>query len=106
MSPEQTLKLREAWKYENIRNVLNSLNISHEFEYRLKGGYIYDLALFDKKVFVEFDARYHDQEKQQSIDDEKDKFAQCYGWSVVRIKTPTNCVIDAASVENILTTRV
>lgn len=45
---QNLLRLREAWKYEDIKKYLDNLNVNYEFEYIIE-NYIYDLALIDKK---------------------------------------------------------
>ena len=50
----EVLKRREAWKYVDLQEVLISSRRAFEFEYAV-GGYVFDLALLDEKVLVEFD---------------------------------------------------
>jgi len=88
-----SLRSREMWKYEKILNFLSSIRERFEVEYVLD-RYIYDLALIDRKMLVEFDSDYHDWEKQKRRDCIKDKIASQNGWSVVRIAVGANDVIE------------
>lgn len=55
----------------------------YEFEYGL-GGYVFDLALKDTKVIVEFDGKAHNDPRQREIDAEKDVVAREAGFNIVR----------------------
>ena len=84
------MKIRERDKYKEIEKYLVSANILHEFEFRLeeKGALrIYDLALLNHNVFIEFDGKYHRCKAQRQDDIFKDTFAKKQGWSVYRIET-------------------
>lgn len=62
--------------------------IVHTFEYHLPNtGWIFDLALFDLGVLVEFDERYHFTIVQRDSDALKDSVAQELGWEVCRVNT-------------------
>lgn len=76
---------REMWKYERLRNWLNEKNIPHQFERPIGNG-VFDLALLDRKLLIEFDGRSHKEAKQKERDAEKDSIAVQNGWSVVRIE--------------------
>jgi very-short-patch-repair endonuclease/endogenous inhibitor of DNA gyrase (YacG/DUF329 family) len=93
ISPEEVLKKREAWKYINVKKHLENLNENFEFEYRMK-DYIYDLALIDKKIFIEFDGPDHDGLVQVERDLLKNKVANKNGWQVKRIAVDSNSVIN------------
>lgn len=92
-SMQRLLKLREAHKYTKLDELLNSLSIDHEFEFLLD-AYIYDLALISRKLLFEFDGSYHDNANQKAMDDEKDRVASSYGWSVIRLPENGSSVID------------
>jgi very-short-patch-repair endonuclease len=99
------LRVRESWKYEQIKQELLNKHETFEFEYVLPGGnYIYDLALLDKKIFVEFDSPYHKEAKSKERDIKKDIYAEKFGWKVIRIKTKFNTVIDKNVVNYIYAT--
>jgi len=93
ISPEEALKKREAWKYVNVKNSLEDLNENFEFEYRME-DYIYDLALIDRKIFIEFDGPDHDGPVQTERDLLKSEFANKNGWEVKRIAVDSNSVIN------------
>lgn len=77
-----SLRSREWWKYEEIKQELISRKLNHQFEYVIERS-IYDLALIDMKILIEFDGPYH-----QWLDDElKTKLAESYGWKLIRIQT-------------------
>lgn len=88
----KAMKSREAWKYALLRKEL--ANRPHEFEFRL-GSYIYDLALFDTKVLIEFDGRGH----VRKDDEEKDSHAANLGWRVERRKVKNATVIHPKTIE-------
>lgn len=82
------LRVREWDKYDTIHQMLSGLSIPHLFEYHIPGTHcVYDLALFDMWVLVEFDEPHHRKQKARDRDDEKDLVARQNGWSVFRIDT-------------------
>ncbi len=89
---EETLRLREGWKYELIEKILKSKKVKYQFEYRIN-DYIYDLAIFKTKLLFEFDGAYHTGKKQLERDEIKDCIAKENGWNIIRIKTGDNEVI-------------
>ena len=92
-----TLKKREAHKYVLLEPELSS--VSHEFEYAL-GNFVFDLALPEHRILVEFDGEYHHDPAQAKVDHGKDIFAAEQGFSVIRI--PTKDTVIPASVLSIL----
>jgi very-short-patch-repair endonuclease len=99
------MKKREGWKYVELEELLNSLDIKHEFEYVLPStNYICDLVLFDQKLLIEFDGPNHKTPKQAADDDVKGMVAAVTGdWNVVRIKVPPSSVIDPACILSLVT---
>lgn len=93
MSSSETLKHREAWKYIALEAYLVKANRKHEFEFSL-GEYVYDLALFDQKILVEFDEPWHHCPKQQEIDVKKDAYGKTAGFSVIHLNVKPMSVID------------
>lgn len=85
---EAVLKLREASKYSALGAELTRMGIPHEFEYRI-GDVIFDLALLDRKILVEFDGPYHRCRTQLVQDGAKDDAARVQGWCVLRVTTDT-----------------
>lgn len=78
------LRVREWSKYDLLHQYLLTCAISHSFEYCLENTrWIFDLAIHDLCLLIEFDERYHDHNVEQDI--EKDKAANEQGWSIVRI---------------------
>lgn len=92
---DETLKRREAWKYTKLRRALRDRQ--HEFEYRL-GRYVFDLALFDVKVLVEFDGPYHSSVKQRVVDAKKERVASRHGFTVARRVVKPAAVIPRATI--------
>lgn len=83
-----SLRSREAWKYEEVKQELISNKLNHQFEYVIENS-IYDLALIDKKILIEFDGPYH-----EWINDEvKNELAELYQWKLIRIETIANEII-------------
>jgi len=83
ISVHESLKMREAWKYVAIRDVLQKENRKFEFEFPLD-GFVFDLAIFDSKLLVEFDALDHQDERQKVTDSKKEEIAKKNGFMVLR----------------------
>ena len=79
------LRRREWHKYKDIDKILNTLDIKHQFEYSMQEIGIFDLAIFEQKILIELDGKYHNNLKQKKVDDNKDALAKIVGWDVVRI---------------------
>jgi very-short-patch-repair endonuclease len=101
ISPAETLKRREAWKYVLMEKILNEAGIKHEFEYEM-GPFVFDLAILDKKILVEFDGKSHQTRAQRELDIQKDKMANKKGFIVVRRETPEMAVVDPIVLEGLL----
>lgn len=95
-----TLRRREAWKYEEVKAFLLSQKREFEFAYTVSGG-IFDLALTDKKVLVEFDGPYHRDRTQAAKDEIKTAAAQQEGFTVVRRTVPASSVIPASLIHDL-----
>ena len=82
-----SLKSRESWKYVKLHRYLNVQKLRHEFEFNIENtSYVYDLALLDFKLAIEFDGREHNSTGVKQKDHQKDKAAEQAGWRVIRIK--------------------
>ena len=88
------LKHREARKYKDVKNLLDSKGIRYEFEHQLN-NFIYDLLLVDKDIVIEFDGREHHYLDESS----KEENAELYGYKLIRIDVPSNTVIDSSLIE-------
>lgn len=93
----QILKNREAWKYAEIKELLEGLNIEYEFEYLLDNKYIFDLVIEKWRLLIEFDGTYHQEKNQSDVDKCKTKCAESNGYTLIRIQTKDNIVIPASS---------
>lgn len=91
-SVANSLRTREMWKYIEIEALLNKNYLEHQFEYPLE-RFVFDLALFWDRIFIEFDSNYHFDNNQILIDKEKEQLANSYNWRLVRIQTDYNNVI-------------
>lgn len=100
LSQAETLKRREAWKYVALEATLTKTGRAFEFEYPL-ANYVFDLALFDKRVLVEFDGPDHGLEKQQKIDEQKTAVAEKYGFVVVRRPVIRASVISPETIKDL-----
>jgi len=101
------LRKREAPKYEQVRSFLNERSIPHQFEYPIEnavGRGIFDLALPDRRLLIEFDGQYHESVSQYPRDAEKDLIAQTDGWQIERVAVDAGVVIDYDSIKHLLTT--
>jgi very-short-patch-repair endonuclease len=94
------LKLREAWKYAPLKEVLESQQREFEFEHEV-GPYIFDLALLDQKILVEFDGPYHRGENQRDADADKTRVAEEHGFVVVRREVQAASVISPETIEGL-----
>jgi very-short-patch-repair endonuclease len=65
------------------------------------GGGIFDLALPERKVLVEFDGPNHVGVESQR-DEEKDTIAKSEGWQLTRIAVPPNTVIPPSVLRTVL----
>ena len=97
----ELMKKREAWKYVEVDNYLNSINEKHEFEYR-DGNYIYDLALLNRKIIIEFDGSEHRSVFMARPDLLKEDYINQKGFIVYRIYVKPNSVIPIDGVAKIL----
>lgn len=87
------LRAREAWRYEEVATFLGSTDESHQFEYPMGGVGIFDLALLDRKVLVEFDGPEHAKNPTAAQDEERDHAASIRGWKVLRMAVEPGQVI-------------
>lgn len=62
--------------------------IEYEREYKV-GKYFIDFALIKRKIAIEIDGRQHDKEERKIKDIEKDYLLKSLGWTIFRIKYPT-----------------
>lgn len=85
------LKSRECWKYSALSDYLGDR--AHEFEFELMGR-VFDLALFDTKVLVEFDGPDHRSEETKKNDSKKEQLAKKWGWIVKRRTVRPSTAID------------
>lgn len=96
ISPAETLRKREFWKYESIRQFLTKKKENYFFEYEI-GNYIYDLFLPSRNLLVEFDGpEHHLNAKTMKNDKEKDQAALSLGFQVIRLQVEPASVIPCA----------
>lgn len=98
ISPAEALKKREAWKYTSLEQAL--LGRRHKFEYELD-GHVFDLALLDTGILVEFDGPYHEGKGQRRLDKKKEVAAARNGFVVVRRRVLPAVVVSAATIEGL-----
>ncbi len=99
MTASETLKRREAWKYVEMEENLDSE--PHEFEFAL-GNFVFDLLLSDLRILIEFDGNYHRDGRQKEKDKVKSDFAKSQGYCVVRITTDDTKVIPNSVLNEVL----
>jgi len=99
LSPAETLKQREAWKYAALEKVLREADRDFEFEYQV-GGFVFDLALLDEKVLVEFDGPHHRGDEAER-DKHKEKMAKKRGFVVVRREVKAASVISPDTIKEL-----
>jgi very-short-patch-repair endonuclease len=98
LTSAEALKLRERWKYVALEAALQGR--VYEFEYQL-GEYVFDLALLDARVLVEFDGPYHAYGNQPRVDAAKEQAAEEAGFIVVRRVVQPTTVISPATVRGL-----
>lgn len=86
---------------EGIESFSVLAKVAFQFECPF-GKFVYDLALFEKKLFIEFDAAGHGGGIEGKIDKLKEEYARINGWEVVRIKTQTHTVFNPAILKDVL----
>lgn len=101
ISVSQTLKRREAWKYVKLKKLLTFLEEPYEFEKEI-GKYVFDLALIERKILIEFDGDDHSTPFQKKKDRIRDKFAKKKGWKVKRVSVKANLIIPVEILYDIL----
>ena len=101
-TPESTAKMlkhREAYKYIKLKEELEKRNIAYEFE-KCIDGKVFDLALSDLNICVEFDGPEHRTTHQKCVDDLKNKIASNNGFTIKRIITGRKEIINPEDVFN------
>ncbi len=79
-----SLRVREWSKYDLVHHYLLICSISHSFEYSLPNTrWIYDLAIHDLSLLIEFDESYH--KSIVDLDIAKEQDANKEGWNLVRV---------------------
>lgn len=97
----------EGWKYEKLKRFLDKRDIVHLFEYPLvtKQGKIrlYDLAIRDVRVLIEFDGDYHyrNGKAYDRRDEQKNRLAKARGWKLLRIPVTANTVIPSSVIRHL-----
>ena len=98
---DETLRRRELWKYKKLISFFEFKKENFKFEYNIN-DYVYDLALIERKIFIEFDAINHLHPQQMLIDNEKDKLAEEHGWKVIRKRVLSNTIIEPSLLYDVL----
>lgn len=93
LTAAETLKRREGWKYAALREMLTAAQREFEFEFEL-GDRVFDLALLDTRVLVEFDGPYHAGDTQLADDADKEQAARAAGFIVIHRQVLPAVVID------------
>ena len=95
ISTQEVLKHRESWKYVGLEKILEGRD--YEFEYQID-KYVFDLALLDKKILVEFDSPYHRDSKQKIVDATKDQIAKDFGFILIRRPVQQSMIISPETI--------
>lgn len=98
LSQDEVLRRREGWKYLALQGCL--ADRPHQFEYELE-SYVYDLALFDVSILVEFDGPYHSGKNQSIVDQTKDLIARRHGFVVVRRAVSPASIIEPSAIDGL-----
>jgi len=97
----EILRLREAWKYVEIKVLLDEMEVPYQFEEPI-GPYIVDLVLPDQRAVIEFDGRYHQNPEIEAEDMLRDADLSARGWKVFRILTENSAVIPSYKIGAVL----
>lgn len=81
--------------------MLTERQIRYEFEKRID-KFVFDLALEDQRVLIEFDGPEHRTPKGTERDAVRDRSAELLGWKVLRIPVKTGQIIPASMLEAVL----
>jgi len=92
-------KLQPSYPESIAIRVLDSIGIDYEYEMPLEKYYV-DFAIHSRKIAIEIDGQQHNKPERQATDKIKDKLLKENGWTVYRIKWPTDNVIE--SIKDIL----
>lgn len=101
-SIQKLLKVREAWKYVELKKLLDSFHIEHEFEVVIGDKYIFDLCIPKWNILIEFDGTYHNSQLQIESDKDKSDCAEQHGYKLIRVVTADNVVIPASVIYDIV----
>lgn len=102
---EGVLAIRENWKYAEIREYLTRIGLKFQFEYRIE-DHVFDLALLDRMLLVEFDGPEHRQGKRVERDLTKDAEAAKFGWRVVRIPVAAKTLVRPSVIYPVLDAQI
>lgn len=102
---EETLLKRENWKYAEIREYLTRIGLKFQFEYRIE-DHVFDLALLDRMLLVEFDGPEHRHGKGVERDLTKDAEASKFGWRVVRIPVAAKTLVRPSVIYPVLDAQI
>lgn len=94
------MRNREAPNYIKLADYLQKSKVAYTFEYPL-GSFIFDLALPDKKLLIEFDGVYHESSAIKAKDKLKSNFAVGQGWTVCRVPVEPG-IISAATISKFI----
>ena len=101
-----SLRSREWWRYSDLAIVLDAVGESYTFEFPVKVDectyYVFDLALHNRKLLVEFDGKYHQWSEQRRKDTQKEHIAQEQGWEILRMLVSDNHPIPIKVIKDIL----
>lgn len=98
---EETLLKREYFKYALLELALIKRNVRHAFEYRIDDC-VFDLALLDKQLLVEFDGPDHRYMHGLLRDAKHDAVAVENGWKVLRVPVEIGQVVSDSILDGVL----
>ncbi len=101
-STADALRAREWRKYVKLDAYLKRRKVAHVFEFPFpRTRYIFDLALTDLKVLIEFDGVSHNDPRQVTVDNRRDLLVEKRGWRVVRLPDHGK-VLPPRSIKNLI----
>ena len=100
---KRMMEKREKYKYSEIETFLQNNNIKYDFEFVLENK-LYDLALIDKRVLIEFDGKDHECSKGECFENDKikDTIALQNNWTLKRIKVKSSEIISCETIKDII----
>lgn len=92
-SQPQKRTIEEKWAYWYLPKSMRKYVLKNPaIAFVGESAYYPDLVMFEEKIIIEIDGKYHDTEDQQAFDEYRDHIFCSNDYSVIRIKNEDTCV--------------